>query len=69
MKYILAAFCLLLVASYASAEGNGSLLASIELHVGLVLLIASIVIIVLMILMIIYLHNIAEHLNWIRRIR
>jgi hypothetical protein len=63
----IAALALLLCAQPACAES--SILAGIEAHVGLVLLIASLVIIVLMILMVFYLHNISEHLNWIRRIR
>ena len=61
---------LLAFAGMACAQTvEGSILRGVEEHIGLVLLIASIVIIVLMILMILYLHNISEHLNWIRRIR
>ena len=61
---------LMTLSAFASAQADGySILAGIEQHVGLVLLIASMVIIVLMVLMILYLHNISEHLNWIRRIR
>jgi hypothetical protein len=59
---------LALAASLTSAQST-SLLLGIEAHIGLILLIASAVIIILMILMILYLHSIAEHLNWIRRIR
>ncbi|MFH1056081.1 MAG: hypothetical protein V1744_08320 [Candidatus Altiarchaeota archaeon] len=58
-----------LAITVSAAGGNSPLLESIELHIGLVLLIASIVVIILMVMMLIYLHSISEHLNWIRRVR
>lgn len=67
---ILISASILLLASCASAQGTVTIaLAMIEAHVGLVLLIASLVIILLMILMLFFLQSISEHLNWIRRIR
>ncbi len=59
----------LLLAPLCASADSIQLLAGIEAHIGLILLIASIVIIILMIIMILYLHSISEHLNWIRRIR
>lgn len=59
----------LLLSSFSCAQETGELLAGIEAHIGVMLLIALMVIIALMILSIFYLHNIAEHLNWIRRVR
>ncbi|MFH0863386.1 MAG: hypothetical protein V1875_10225 [Candidatus Altiarchaeota archaeon] len=55
--------------AYPAAAESVPLFAGIEAHIGLILLIVSVVIILLLILMILYLHSIAEHLNWIRRIR
>jgi uncharacterized phage infection (PIP) family protein YhgE len=51
------------------AQDSSGLLGGIEDRVGLILLIGEVVIIVLMVLMLFYMHSIAEHLNWIRRIR
>ena len=66
---LICALSALVSAQAVSQAGEVSVLQGIEQHVGLVLLIASIVMIILMILVIFYLHNISEHLNWIRRIR
>ena len=60
-------FVLFFLSSPASSEL--SVLVALENHVGLVLLIASLVIIVLMALILLFLQNISEHLNWIRRVR
>ena len=48
---------------------NVSLLEGLEKHIGLILLIASMVVIALLILIVFLLNSISEHLSWIRRIR
>jgi hypothetical protein len=53
----------------SAQEHDAPILQGLEEHIGLILLIASIVIIALLILMLFYLHSISEHLSWIRRIR
>jgi hypothetical protein len=69
MKRLAILLCLLILSQICLAQGQIGLLEGIEQRIGLILLIASIVIIILMILMVFYLHNISDHLNWIRRIR